>query len=109
VFAVYAIKRAAFVEVPIEAMSELADAIDSVRTVYTLETGAKPSDDELVSLFNFALLESRVPNWGAFAKYLEQFVVGLQQKDVALLDQRMEAAVTVFVRSNALLTQLMSK
>jgi hypothetical protein len=109
VFAVYAIKRAANVEVPIEAICEFADAIDSVTTVYSLETGAKPSDDELVSLFNFVLLESKVPNWGAFAKYLEQFVVGLPQEEVPLLDQRLKAAVAVFVRSNAILSQLMSK
>jgi hypothetical protein len=90
-------------------LTALADAIDSVATVYGLETGAKPSDDELVSLFNFALLESRTPNWGAFAKYLEHFVVDLPREEEALLDQRLEAAVAVFMRSNAVLTQVMSK
>jgi hypothetical protein len=107
-FAIFALRKAAVVEIPLEALADVVQSLMLLQEMFMLEVGEAPTQEELVHLFNYVLLTSKIPNLFSLAKYLEQYLVDLQQAEVPLLDDWMRGGLAQFVKHTAMLDQLMS-
>jgi hypothetical protein len=107
-FAIGALRKAVVVEIPLEAMSEIARALELINEMYQLEVGGVPQPDDTGRLLNYALLQSRIRNLFTMGKFIQQFLADLEQTEVELIDDKMKAALAQYVKNNAMIEQFLS-
>jgi hypothetical protein len=106
--AVRSFRKAASVELPLDGVAEIADAIDFLREVFQLEVGSTPGEEEFEAMMNYCLVMSGVPGLYSLAKYFE-FFAGDLPSEAALLDGRQAAALKVLVERVTALGQIASE
>ena len=62
------------VEIPIESVKSLQEALDLLQKIFDLSNGCKPSKTEFLPLVDYLLLTSDIPDIYSFIKYLEHFL-----------------------------------
>jgi hypothetical protein len=105
-YAIHSLRKAALLEVPLEAVREIAEAVDLLREMFELETGAPPQEHEFKPLFNYALLSAKLQNLCSFGKYLEHFLGDLPPEP-QLLDGRRADALRSFLGRLAWINQVL--
>jgi hypothetical protein len=108
-FPVYQLTRAAQVELPLEAITEIGASMQLLCDVFVLEFGSAPSESEQIPLFNFVMLSSGIGNLYSLGKYIEHYVIDLQQSEVPLLDDRARLFARQFMAHIAQLDELLSE
>jgi hypothetical protein len=107
-FAIGALRRAVVVEIPLEAMSEIARALELINEMYQLEVGGVPQPEDMGRLLNYSLLQSRIRNLFTLGKFIQQFLADLEQTEVELIDDKMKAALAQYMKNNAMIEQFLS-
>lgn len=93
-FAVHALKRAAAIELPLEAIAEIVRCTELLADLYRFETDSFPGPDELTPLVDFVLVTSGIGNVVSFCKYLEHYLADLGPAGAALNDDRRVLALS---------------
>jgi AraC-like DNA-binding protein len=108
-FPVHQLIRAAQVELPLETIAEIGASIQLLRDMFELEFGSQPTEAELIPLFNYVMLTSRVPNLYSLGRYIEQYLIDIQQADVELLDEKTRQCAKQFMVHVSQLDELLSE
>jgi hypothetical protein len=107
-FAIHTLRNAASVEIPLEALTEVANCIDLLTDLYILEMDAPPTSKELAPLFLFALLMSRTGSIFSLCHYLGHYLSDLLAAEVPILSDRLRQALLQFLEYLDLLDQILS-
>jgi hypothetical protein len=110
-FAVTSLRKAQFLELPLEAIGEVSLAMNLIEEMFRLETGLPVDDVYLSHLFNFSILASKIPNLVSMARYMEHFLgmVPENTKVLSLSERLMKILPSFYKRILALAVALMTK
>lgn len=86
--------NAANIELPVEAGSHIATAIELITTIFVLSIGGMPQADDMTPILNFVLLTSGIPNIHSFASYLQHFFHDINRKEFKIIPENIMIAVT---------------
>jgi hypothetical protein len=108
-FAIHSLRRATVLQLPLEALAEIADCFDLLTDLYGLESDGPPSHADLTPLFNFAVLTCRTGTILSLFKYIEHYTSDLLPLETPVLSERLKQALYQLLPNIPLLDGLMAE
>jgi hypothetical protein len=108
VFAIQHLKRAAIIEIPLEALAEIAQCFDILAELYTLEVGTQPTPEDLAPLVTFTFLICKVNNLVSVCRYIEHYLGDLAATSAGVMGNRMRQALSQCIAGVAVADRLES-
>ncbi|EAY08456.1 hypothetical protein TVAG_355150 [Trichomonas vaginalis G3] len=97
---------AAAIELPVEAGTHIAMAIELITTIFSLSIGGMPQADDMTPILNFVLFTSGIPNLHSFASYLQHFYHDINRKEFKIVPDQVAIAITHIINHATSLSEI---